>query len=451
MSVSVLLLGLAGVAVGLFCLAGSALKCRKEVEAGNITLPRFERSVNRRELLKDTELMLMGSGADVYHIPWKSLKLEPRPFARGGGGEIFKGKYMGHVIAAKHNFNSAATSASDQEAFDREVLMLTKLTHPCVLSLYGVSTDPKTITDPRDNGMYMIMEYCGGGDLAGFYKEPTFGPRDYVRVVSELLSGILYLHQRDVAHRDLKPENVLLATGTRQVKVADFGLAKTNRNTFTRGVGTPAYMPPEMFAEEEDANKTNMLAVDVYALGIMIWQLWFKEVPFGGKSVASILVLIGRGKRPAFWAKGGVGGAHRCPEPLQRLAERCWAQEVTDRPPMEEVCRAFEEEAVPAIDPMHSGSSSSGGGGAAPPEVNAVERGPTLTAAKAPVFSLMKQNQAAVRGAQQDDKKAKFLEASVAEAEAARLAAAGGAADEARTLHVNPMLLVSTQPHQRLI
>jgi len=51
------------------------------------------------------------------------------------------------------------------------------------------------------------MEYCGGGDLAGFYKEPNFGDADFLRVAAELLSGVLYLHERNVAHRDLKPEN----------------------------------------------------------------------------------------------------------------------------------------------------------------------------------------------------------------------------------------------------
>ena len=48
---------------------------------------------------------------------------------------------------------------------------------------------------------YMIMEYCGGGDLAGFYKEPSFGNTEFLRVGSELLSGVLYLHERNVAHR----------------------------------------------------------------------------------------------------------------------------------------------------------------------------------------------------------------------------------------------------------
>ena len=93
---------------------------------------------------------------------------------------------------------------------------------------------------------------------------------------------------------------VLLATGTRQVKVADFGLAKMNRNTVTRGVGTPAYMPPEMFADEDNPEKTNMLAVDVYALAVILWQLWYKTSPFPGKSIHTVISVVMRGKRLPF-------------------------------------------------------------------------------------------------------------------------------------------------------
>jgi hypothetical protein len=87
-----------------------------------------------------------------------------------------------------------------------------------------------------------VMEFCGGGDLAGYYTEKEFNNQEYARVCKEMLSACAYLHERSIAHRDLKPENVLLETGTRRVKLADFGLAKKNRNTVTRGVGTPSYM-----------------------------------------------------------------------------------------------------------------------------------------------------------------------------------------------------------------
>ena len=221
-------------------------------------------------------------------------------------------------------------TAEDRDEFDREVTMLAKLTHPCIMNLYGISQD-------HDGSLYMVtqqtkereerervrvrarekrfvaacapapvpvkcvpalfgplveweawvglpqhpelchagrfllaapnarlcflgggtqsllsatrqvMEFCGGGDLAAYYTEPGFNNGEYARVGKELLSACAYLHERGIAHRDLKPENVLLETGTHKVKLADFGLAKKNRNTVTRGVGTPSYMVRSFF------------------------------------------------------------------------------------------------------------------------------------------------------------------------------------------------------------
>ena len=67
-----------------------------------------------------------------------SLKLEAKPFAQGGGGQVFKGKYLGQAIAAKKVFN---VSEGDRSDFDTEVAMLSQLSHPCVLALFGVCQD----------------------------------------------------------------------------------------------------------------------------------------------------------------------------------------------------------------------------------------------------------------------------------------------------------------------
>ena len=93
----------------------------------------------------------------------------------------------------------------------------------------------------------------------------------------------------------------VLLTAQYKVKIADFGLARDKRKTATRGVGTPAYMPPEMFDESQET-LVKPLALDVYALGIIMWQLWFKTRPYKGKGTAAIITHVNRGKRPAFKA-----------------------------------------------------------------------------------------------------------------------------------------------------
>ena len=122
---------------------------------------------------------------------------------------------------------------------------------------------------------------------------------------------------------------VLLEAGSYKAKIADFGLAKANRNTVTRGVGTPAFMPPEMFSDEESPEGTNMLAVDIYACGVIFWQLWFRQPPFAGKSVHNVISFVMRGKRPGLEVGRlkGLAPGHPAPPPaLRALIERCWAQ-----------------------------------------------------------------------------------------------------------------------------
>jgi hypothetical protein len=83
----------------------------------------------------------------AWVIPKSNLKLESEPFARGGGGQIFKGKYMGHAIAAKQLF-SLKSSTKQKEEFEGEVAMLSKLTHPCVLAFFGIAEDTSGVCLP---------------------------------------------------------------------------------------------------------------------------------------------------------------------------------------------------------------------------------------------------------------------------------------------------------------
>ena len=255
-----------------------------------------------------------------------ALHLEAAPFAQGAAGQIFKGAYKGEEIAAK----LVMSSSGDHEDFDHEVSMLINLSHPNIVELKGICND-------NDFTSFMVMEFCGGGDLAAYYKLPAFNCAEFFRISSELISGITYLHQCGIAHRDLKPNNVLLTTA-RTVKIADFGLAKITAGTITRGIGTPAYMAPELLNDDISSDELSMFAVDVYAIGIVLWQLWFKKSPFEGKNIHVIMSRVSTGKRPQF----DQDASHPMPPALlQALIESCWAHVSGDRPSIKGVFASF--------------------------------------------------------------------------------------------------------------
>jgi serine/threonine protein kinase len=195
----------------------------------------------------------------------------------------------------------------------------------------------ETIMLNNTDEVFMVMEYCGGGDLHKYYHTESFTNEEFVRVMAELLSGISYLHQRRIAHRDLKPANILLESGTMRVKIADFGLAKGSAQTATKGIGTPAYMAPEMFVEEK-ASKTDLLAGDVYSLAVITWELWYRAAPFRGVQMHRVIAQVMQGKRLPFTE---IEDDTVMEPALRILIENSWKQDPANRPSVSQVSRTF--------------------------------------------------------------------------------------------------------------
>lgn len=167
---------------------------------------------------------------------------------------------------------------SDPEAveaharFRREAQAAGRLSHPNIVGVYDYGENASQA--------WIVMELVEGGSLKGrLDKHERFPVPEIVRIMGEVCAALNYSHGRGVVHRDIKPGNIML-TPEGQVKIADFGIARLENSSMTQVgtlIGTPSYMAPEQFRGEPVD-----LRADIWAAGVMLYQLLTGEKPFEG-------------------------------------------------------------------------------------------------------------------------------------------------------------------------
>jgi serine/threonine-protein kinase len=211
----------------------------------------------------------------------------------------------------------------DTERFRREIQIAASLQHPCIV--------PVLTTGFMDDVPYYSMPFVAGESLRSRLATGQLLPLPRaVRVLRDVASAIAHAHEHGVAHRDLKPDNVLLSSG--YAVVTDFGIAKavsSSRNEDTeltsRGmtVGTPAYMAPEQAAADPSADHR----VDLYALGVMAYEILTGHRPFVGRTAQELLVAHITKQPPAITDR-----RLDLPPSLAALVMRCLSKAPDDRP-----------------------------------------------------------------------------------------------------------------------
>lgn len=185
--------------------------------------------------------------------------------------------------------------AKDEQAvarLRREGEVLSKLDHPAIV---GIETFGKL----DDGRIFIAMELLKGETLGErIRREGKLSPEDLSPVVTGAAAGLAAAHRNDVIHRDLKPDNVFLVGEPIQVKLLDFGISKVfGLAKLTRTgqiLGTPRYMAPEQLAADDDVDQR----IDVYAMGVILYEALAGTPPFGGTNASELVVAIIRG-RPA--------------------------------------------------------------------------------------------------------------------------------------------------------
>ena len=174
-------------------------------------------------------------------------------------------------IMNKNNMDS-----SDLELVRTEIEILKICQHPYIIKLYDIFENIDYI--------YIIMEYCSGGDLFSFIKKRNFILKEEKVVVFmyKLCKAVYYVHSYGIAHRDIKPENVLLTSESEDadVRLLDFGLSKIvgPNQKCTEPYGTLTYCAPEIILD-----KPYLKTVDSWSLGVMTYLMLSGSLPFSGK------------------------------------------------------------------------------------------------------------------------------------------------------------------------
>src|SRR5579871_6346031 len=162
-----------------------------------------------------------------------------------------------------------------------EASLIGKLSHPHIVQIYDAVVE--------DRYGYIVMEYVPGGTLEQYCGKNTLLPwRGVLEIIFKCCRALEFAGSEGVIHRDVKPANVLVAGGT-DIKISDFGAAlhTTLDSTMVTGVGSPAYMSPELVREEPATHQS-----DIYALGVMMYQLLSGELPYRASNHYSLLYQI---------------------------------------------------------------------------------------------------------------------------------------------------------------
>jgi serine/threonine-protein kinase len=243
----------------------------------------------------------------------------------GGMATVYRARHKltDRQVAVKVMNPMLATDAIVRERFRREARSAQRLTHPNIIEIFDQG-------DTDDGTAYMVMELLQGESLAPVIAR---GPLDVDRalhVMIQIARGVARAHDLDIIHRDIKPENIFLVRrddGSDLVKVLDFGIAKSRQDSrlTTQGelFGTPQYMAPERITGKD----TGGGASDIYALGVVFYEMLSGELPFTAPDVATFFI-----KHMEEMPRPVRSLNNRVPQELDDLVLRMLAKSASDRP-----------------------------------------------------------------------------------------------------------------------
>ncbi|KAK8585679.1 hypothetical protein V6N13_050652 [Hibiscus sabdariffa] len=278
-------------------------------------------------------------------------KLELRyVIAHGTYGTVYRATYDTKDVAAKvldWSGGGTASTAAMRASFKQEVAVWHKLNHPNVTKFVGASMGTSNLKIPLkypsadghsslpSRACCVVVEYLPGGTLKQYLirnRKKKLALKVVVQLALDISRGLSYLHSKKIVHRDVKTENLLL-DGHKNVKIADFGVARVeawNPCEMTGETGTLGYMAPEVLNGKPYNRKC-----DVYSFGICLWEIYCCDMPYPDLSFAEISsAVVQENLRPDI--------PRCCPSSLANIMRKCWDADPKNRPEMSEVVTMLE-------------------------------------------------------------------------------------------------------------
>lgn len=206
---------------------------------------------------------------------------------QGGMGVVYKAEdsFLGRTVVLKFLAPEVMANEEFRERLLHEAKAAAAFDHPNICTLYGI--------EEFEGATFLVMAYIGEKTLKDRIHSGPMPPGEALRIATETAQGLKEAHRKGVVHRDVKPSNILLAPDGRAV-IADFGLAQFDSDPritqHGEGLGTPAYMAPEQIRGEKATPRS-----DIWALGVVLYEMIAGRLPFPDKNIPSLILAIQEG------------------------------------------------------------------------------------------------------------------------------------------------------------